>query len=107
LKYCCFDPPLCGDNVVEYPETCDPPGVPAGGSICREDCTFCGDGELNGPPDEEECDDGNNIDGDGCAADCTVDEVAIPAVSQHGAILLALLLLAAATSVLVWRRRAV
>jgi cysteine-rich repeat protein len=32
------------------------------------DCGLCGNGTLNGG---EECDDGNNVDDDGCAADCT------------------------------------
>ena len=31
----------------------------------------CGDGILDSG---EECDDGNNVDGDGCASDCTLDE---------------------------------
>jgi cysteine-rich repeat protein len=31
-------------------------------------CNLCGDDALNGG---EGCDDGNNVDGDGCAADCT------------------------------------
>jgi len=34
------------------------------------DCSFCGDGTQD---DGEECDDGNNTGGDGCAADCTVE----------------------------------
>ncbi len=33
-------------------------------------CNLCGNDALNGG---EECDDGNNIDGDGCAADCTAE----------------------------------
>jgi cysteine-rich repeat protein len=32
---------------------------------------FCGDGILD---PGEECDDGNNLDGDGCSADCDVEE---------------------------------
>lgn len=38
-------------------------------STCRTDCTipFCGDDVLDGG---EVCDDGNNVGGDGCAADC-------------------------------------
>jgi cysteine-rich repeat protein len=38
-------------------------------SLCRPDCTIprCGDGILDGG---EVCDDGNNVGGDGCAADC-------------------------------------
>jgi len=33
-------------------------------------CNLCGNGALNGG---EECDDGNNVNGDGCAADCTAE----------------------------------
>ena len=63
-------PPNCGDGKVEMPETCDPPGYPAGnnGNLCTDGCTSCGDGIVqNG----EECDDGNGVDGDGCDNDCT------------------------------------
>ena len=46
-------------------------------SICVEgDCipSECGDGYLDARPwIGEVCDDGNNVDGDGCAADCTQD----------------------------------
>jgi len=61
--------PECGDGEVNAPgETCDPPGEPSGEpNECREDCTFCGDGNLD---PGEECDDGNNDDGDGCSASC-------------------------------------
>jgi cysteine-rich repeat protein len=33
-------------------------------------CNLCGNNALNGG---EECDDGNNMSGDGCAADCTAE----------------------------------
>jgi len=33
-------------------------------------CNLCGNDALNGG---EECDDGNNVDGDGCRADCTAE----------------------------------
>ena len=33
-------------------------------------CNLCGDDALDGG---EGCDDGNNLDGDGCAADCTAE----------------------------------
>jgi cysteine-rich repeat protein len=38
-------------------------------TACRKDCTIprCGDKILDGG---EVCDDGNNVDGDGCAANC-------------------------------------
>jgi cysteine-rich repeat protein len=63
---------------------------PASGSAYVFRLLPCGDGILD--PDEE-CDDGNNEDGDGCASDCTLEEP-VPAVSYHGAIVLVLLLLA-------------
>ena len=34
------------------------------------DCMLCGNGTINGG---EECDDGNLVDGDGCASDCTAE----------------------------------
>ena len=43
------------------------PGTGAITITCFEG--FCGDGYLDG---DEECDDGNTIDGDGCDADCTL-----------------------------------
>ena len=38
----------------------------------ESDDPFCGDGEVNQLT--EECDDGNNIDGDGCSSECLVEE---------------------------------
>jgi cysteine-rich repeat protein len=66
----CQDEPICGDGVINQPgETCEPPGSNAGQpNECRDDCTFCGDGNLDSG---EQCDDGNNVDGDGCSANCT------------------------------------
>ena len=49
----------------------------------------CGDGVLD---PGEECDDGNNDDGDGCAADCTVEVPGTPATTGIGTILLVLAL---------------
>jgi cysteine-rich repeat protein len=65
--------PSCGDGNVVPPETCDPPGSPAGvhGNPCRANCTVCGDGIPQGG---EECDDGNTVDTDGCHNDCTQPE---------------------------------
>jgi len=37
-----------------------------------EEEPVCGDGEIN--QDFEECDDGNNINGDGCSADCIIED---------------------------------
>jgi cysteine-rich repeat protein len=64
------DVSVCGNNALDFLETCDPPGQPAGQvDECRNDCSYCGDAALNG---EEECDDGNEIDGDGCNAGCVI-----------------------------------
>jgi cysteine-rich repeat protein len=61
--------PFCGNNIVDPPEQCDDGGESA---TCDVDCTpvSCGDGTLNVAAGEE-CDDGNNIDADGCEADCS------------------------------------
>jgi hypothetical protein len=72
---------VCGNNILEPGETCDPPGsIPPGNTnTCRSDCTFCGDGitQANGG---ESCDDGNTVSGcrtdkpqkprDGCLNNC-------------------------------------
>ncbi|MEA1926059.1 MAG: SdrD B-like domain-containing protein [Patescibacteria group bacterium] len=78
----------CSANC-EKPETCDDQctlsiGCDGGYSCyqdhCRNDaclsevdciCPSCGDGVLD---PSEECDDGNNISGDGCSADCMIEE---------------------------------
>ena len=56
---------------------CDDVAGNVGVQFCASDCTFdalvcpdvavCGDGDLDL---DEACDDGNNMDGDGCSADC-------------------------------------
>jgi len=62
----------CGDGVIQATsnETCDPAGSPVGspGETCRDDCTYCGDGVVDFG---EACDDGNEVNGDACEADCT------------------------------------
>ncbi len=39
---------------------------------------YCGDGSVNQP--SEECDDGNNLDGDGCSSSCQLESVSTIAV---------------------------
>ncbi len=63
--------PGCGNGIVEQGEECDGGGE---SSICDSDCTiaFCGDGVLNQTAGEE-CDDGNDVGGDGCSEFCLVE----------------------------------
>jgi len=82
-------PTTCGDGAIEGSEQCDQIDPLTGGPDhnlgdgCGVDCKFeplcegfepcttvCGDG-LRLPGGMEECDDGNNLPGDGCAPDCT------------------------------------
>jgi cysteine-rich repeat protein len=59
---------VCGNNKLDDNEQCDPPN----GSTCTSDCKSarCGDGIVT-PSTGEQCDGGNNMDNDGCQADCT------------------------------------
>jgi len=71
---------VCGDGI------CDAANVETCVKCPADCCPFCGDGvldiwsegEQDPPPYEDEgCDDGNNVDGDGCNSGC-VDEDGIP-----------------------------
>ena len=76
---------VCGNGIVEPPlEVCDD-GVnngqyatSAAGRNCLPDCSgwgpYCGDGILQ-PLFGEQCDDGNNISGDGCSATCQIESL--------------------------------
>ncbi len=105
---CALENSVCGDTVIDAPETCDLGGGDS--STCDADCTdaqcgdgyvnsaageVCDDGDLNGLAGRctvfcdglynptcgdgirnpgEGCDDGGLDAGDGCAADCSVEE---------------------------------
>lgn len=61
----------CGDGLVQADvEDCDDEGESA---VCNVDCTasLCGDGKLNLSADEA-CDDGNELNDDGCVAECVL-----------------------------------
>src|SRR5207244_4383518 len=75
--------PACGNGEIEGDEECDDGAANSDvlPDHCRTDCTEprCGDGVVDS---DEECDDGNQTDGDGCAADCTVE----PGVCGNGVV---------------------
>jgi cysteine-rich repeat protein len=66
--------PICGDQKLESGEECDE--GKQGSSACI-DCkrARCGDGVVY--DGHEQCDDGNQLSGDGCSATCRVEPVAI------------------------------
>ena len=72
---------VCGNDIVEGSEECDVTGEigdyseTIAGRQCTPVCEFgpyCGDGILQTVHDEE-CDDGNNDDGDFCSGTCTIE----------------------------------
>jgi fibro-slime domain-containing protein len=70
--------PYCGDGLTSEEEECDN-GVNSGGyGECAPGCVLgpvCGDGGLE--LEFEECDDGNNVDRDGCSAACKIEIVVL------------------------------
>lgn len=73
---------ICGDVIVNAGEECDIPTDTGAysttilGRQCTSECMwapYCGDGILHTIYGEE-CDDGNNVSDDYCAADCTEEE---------------------------------
>lgn len=91
LGDCTFDTSgctLCGDGVIDPAEACDGSdlggetctslGFDSGDLLCAADCALdmagcvgCGNGTVEG---SEECDDGNLDPGDGCSADCRLEQ---------------------------------
>jgi len=79
----------CGDGKIEAGvEECDPGSQPGSTSPktddpnCNSDCklTRCGDGvvQKGGNRPDEQCDDGNNVAGDGCSPTCQFETVSCP-----------------------------
>ncbi|HYP77767.1 MAG TPA: DUF4215 domain-containing protein [Polyangiaceae bacterium] len=66
--------PTCGDHKLDPGEECD---EGSGGASACVGCQLarCGDGVIH--PEHEQCDDGNQLPGDGCSAACRVEPVAI------------------------------
>jgi len=73
---------VCGNGTIEAGELCDDGvnngtyGSSASNRYCNTKCDgwapYCGDGIYNQEYGEE-CDDGNNSDGDGCSSSCTIE----------------------------------
>lgn len=72
---------ICGNSIVDLGESCDVPGETGvysqtiAGRQCTVACLFgpyCGDGILQSHYNEE-CDDGNNDDGDFCSSVCKIE----------------------------------
>jgi len=84
---------ICGNSIVDAPvEECDVPGETGEysttilGRQCNVSCSFgpyCGDGILQSAYGEE-CDDGNNDDGDFCSAICKVEPAGTGGGSSGG-----------------------
>jgi fibro-slime domain-containing protein len=77
----CTLPSFCGDGVVdaEFGEACDDGKNDDSYGGCSPNCQLgprCGDGDVNGP--DEDCDDGNRINGDGCNLDCHIERPVTP-----------------------------
>ncbi|MEO8602858.1 MAG: DUF4215 domain-containing protein [bacterium] len=74
---------VCGDGTVDAGEACDdgPLNDDEEPNACRTDCSKprCGDNVVDSAaPESEDCDDGNQLDGDGCPATCKFDIVLNP-----------------------------
>lgn len=71
--------------------------------LIENDCSAtCGNGNLD---DGEECDDGNNLSGDGCSSDCQLEPLAVPTASEWGVAILALLTMTTGTAILRYPNR--
>jgi len=76
---------LCGNKTFDEGEECGEPGLSCSfGGACDTkscQCTLCGDSKIEG---DEQCDDGNNVDGDGCSLKCKVETCGDKIVQKPG-----------------------
>jgi cysteine-rich repeat protein len=69
--------PTCGDKKLEAGEDCDDGDTTNSGACAKCKTAVCGDGSVY--VGHEECDDGNNIAGDGCSPTCNWEPVEVAA----------------------------
>ena len=94
--------PVCGDNIIESPETCDD-GNTADNDGCSANCAIevqpCGNSIIDSG---ELCDDGNTESFDGCSARCEIEETQVP---EFGGIATGLIFAGAGSAILFLRKR--
>jgi len=75
---------FCGDGVVNDAgaEDCEPPGTASCTDACTDRSPSCGDGYFTSP---EECEDGNQTNGDGCTSSCVLERCGDGVVNNTGA----------------------
>ena len=88
---------VCGDGEKDAGEVCDDGAdngkyaYNAANRYCNDSCTgyapYCGDGIVQSSYGEE-CDDGNNVSGDGCSADCKTEAVPSPPPPSGGGVVI-------------------
>ncbi|HWO11758.1 MAG TPA: DUF4215 domain-containing protein, partial [Polyangiaceae bacterium] len=61
---------VCGNGRLDPGELCEPPGTPFCDARCYPRVERCGDRLVAA---DEQCDDGNTLDGDGCSARCDLE----------------------------------
>lgn len=91
------NPHFCGDGIIDPTESCDTSGIEnldceyglASCTVCNLLCQFqagrvrtCGDGRLD--VDNETCDDGNVLSGDGCDETCLLEAVCGNGIVEMG-----------------------
>jgi fibro-slime domain-containing protein len=77
----CTRPSFCGDSVIDatFGEECDDGVNDNSYGGCSDTCGLgprCGDGDVD--EGDEECDDGNRVNGDGCNLSCKTEREIIP-----------------------------
>ncbi len=78
----CSHPPLPSGTACEDGNACTSGDVCDGAGVCLVGTSSCGDGNLSLQCDEQ-CDDGNMLDGDGCSSACAVETSIVQSLDQE------------------------